>query len=528
MLNIDTRASPDVVYLQLAQMAASDAIEPWMGGSTALQLFSTGTQTRTYDDLILGARKITFGAHEVDLSTQLTRGIRLRTPLVSSPMDTVTEAGMAVAMAEVGGIGIIHYNCSVEHQVEQVCIAKRHVPGQVLIPPTLPPTATVKDLLALKASTGTSSVCITESGKVGARLLGLVCVGDYGLVRDLSTPLSAIMTTDVQTAAEGTLDATKAAEALAASRKGHLPIVNAAGELTSLFTRADLMRAAQLPPRGAPSLSSDGRLLVGASVGTRDSDKERLRQLVEAGIDVVVIDSSQGWSLFQLDMLRHIKREHPGLQIIAGNVINAFQVVELIEAGADALRVGMGSGSICTTQEVCAVGRGQAEAVFECARVAAKFGVPVLADGGVQNGGHITKALALGASTVMCGSLFAGTEEAPGQYVIVDGVRVKKYRGMGSLDAMTQGSEQRYLSDTQSLKIAQGVSGTVRDKGSVRRNVPFLMQAVRQGFQDFGARSVADAHAALAAGELRLRDRTGAALVEGGIHDMHSYTKQAW
>ncbi|KFM29198.1 Inosine-5'-monophosphate dehydrogenase, partial [Auxenochlorella protothecoides] len=358
-------------------------------GSTALQLFSTGTQTRTYDDLILGARKITFGAHEVDLSTQLTRGIRLRTPLVSSPMDTVTEAGMAVAMAEVGGIGIIHYNCSVEHQVEQVCIAKRHVPGQVLIPPTLPPTATVKDLLALKASTGTSSVCITESGKVGARLLGLVCVGDYGLVRDLSTPLSAIMTTDVQTAAEGTLDATKAAEALAASRKGHLPIVNAAGELTGLFTRADLMRAAQLPPRGAPSLSSDGRLLVGASVGTRDSDKERLRQLVEAGIDVVVIDSSQGWSLFQLDMLRHIKREHPGLQIIAGNVINAFQ-------------------------EVCAVGRGQAEAVFECARVAAKFGVPVLADGGVQNGGHITKALALGASTVMCGSLFAGTEEAPG------------------------------------------------------------------------------------------------------------------
>jgi IMP dehydrogenase len=227
-------------------------------------------------------------------------------------------------------------------------------------------------------------------------------------------------------------------------------------------------------------------------------------------------------------MIRHIKRAHPGLDVIAGNVVTGAQARRLIEAGADGLRVGMGSGSICTTQEVCAVGRGQATAVFQAARVANALGVPVIADGGVQNSGHVTKALALGASAVMCGSLFAGTLEAPGEYVTVNGVRAKRYRGMGSLEAMQKGSESRYHSDTQALKIAQGVSGVVKDKGSVRRTLPFLAQAVKQGFQDLGVKDIAGARAALYGGGMRMEGRTGAAQAEGGVHDMLAFDKRPW
>ncbi len=247
------------------------------------------------------------------------------------------------------------------------------------------------------------------------------------------------------------------------------------------------------------------------------------------GIDAVVLDSSQGESTYQVAMVSHLKRAHPGLDVICGNVVTGRQARTLIEAGADGLRVGMGSGSICTTQEVCAVGRGQASAVFHVSRVANAAGVPTIADGGIQNSGHIVKALSLGASTVMCGSLFAGTDEAPGDFfTLAGGVRVKSYRGMGSLEAMAKGSEARYLSDTQALKIAQGVAGTVRAKGSVRSSVPFLAQAVRQGFQDMGVRSIAGARAAIAAGAARLEVRSGAAQAEGGVHDLQSFEKVRW
>ena len=263
-------------------------------------------------------------------------------------------------------------------------------------------------------------------------------------------------------------------------------------------------------------------------MGTREGDKARVAALVEAGVDAVILDSSQGDSVFQVSMIEHIKAVHPNVKVIAGNVVTRAQARRLIDAGCDSLRVGMGSGSICTTQEVCAVGRGQATAVYHVAREARLRGIPIIADGGIQNSGHITKALALGASCVMCGSLFAGTWEAPGRFVVVDGVRVKAYRGMGSLDAMKQGSSTRYLGDKQKLQIAQGVAGTVRDKGSVRKTIPFLAQAVKQGFQDFGARSLARAHELLDDGSLRMECRSGAAQAEGGIHDMHSYQKKSW
>lgn len=446
-------------------------------------------------------------------------------------MDTVTEANMAIAMASVGGMGFIHYNNTLEEQLAQVTAAKRHTPGFVVQPAVLRADATVMDLIDLKATKGFGSACITDTGKIGGKLLGIVSSRDYDFVTDAHTPLLEIMTplADLETLSEESASQEAAMQAFKACKHGKLPVVDGDGGLVALATRAVFKESAKYPSGGAPSVGPDGRLLVGAAVGTRDSDKERIRVLRDIGnVDVVVLDSSQGDSTFQLEMLSHIKREHPNLDVICGNVVTAVQAARLIEAGADGLRVGMGSGSICTTQEVCAVGRGQATAVYHTSRMANTLGVPIIADGGIQNSGHIVKALALGASAVMCGSMFAGTTEAPGDYITISGVRVKKYRGMGSLEAMTKGSEARYHSDTQNLKIAQGVSGTVRDKGSVKVNVPFLVQAVKQGFQDLGAKNMGEAHGALYGGRQRLEVRTGAAQAEGGVHDMHSFDKRAW
>ena len=499
-------------------------------GYPASKLFGQGT-SYTYDDVIFLPGHIDFGAHDVDLSSHITRNIKLRTPLVSSPMDTVTEANMAIAMASVGGMGFIHYNNTIEEQVAHVSAAKTHTPGFVVQPAVLKPTATVMDLLDLKASKGFGSACITDTGAIGGKLLGLVSSRDYDFVSDAHTPVTEVMTAtgDLETLNDAQVSQEAAMNAFKSCKHGKLPVIDSNGNLVALATRAVFKESAKFPSGGAPSVGPDGQLLVGAAIGTRESDRERVRALRDVGhVDVVVLDSSQGDSTYQLEMLSHIKREHPNLDVICGNVVTSVQAARLIEAGADGLRVGMGSGSICTTQEVCAVGRGQATAVFQTSRLANTLGVPIIADGGIQNSGHIVKALALGASTVMCGSMFAGTAEAPGDFITISGVRVKKYRGMGSLEAMTKGSEARYHSDTQNLKIAQGVSGTVRDKGSVRVNVPFLVQAVKQGLQDLGAKGVAEAHVALYTGKQRLESRTGAAQAEGGVHDMHSYDKRAW
>ncbi|KAK9809215.1 hypothetical protein WJX72_011502 [[Myrmecia] bisecta] len=496
-------------------------------GFSARQLFGQG-YSYTYDDVIFHPGHINFGAHEVDLTTNLTRKIKLSTPIVSSPMDTVTEAAMAIVMATCGGIGFVHYNMTLEEQVQNVARVKRHKPGYVVTPAVMSPQNTIADLEALKASKGFGSVCVTDTGAVGGKLLGIVTTRDYDFVADRRTSLDEIMTRDVETAPEGT-SAEEAKSLLLQNKRGKLPIVNSQGQLVALATRSLFKESRQYPKAGPPSTDSQGRLLVGAGVGTRDDDKRRVDALRESSnIDAIILDSSQGDSTYQLEMVSHVKRAHPDLQVICGNVVTSAQARRLIEGGADGLRVGMGSGSICTTQEVCAVGRGQATAVYQVSRLASSLGVPTIADGGIQNSGHIVKALALGASTVMCGSLFAGTAEAPGEYFTVNGARVKKYRGMGSLEAMAKGSETRYHSDTQSLKIAQGVSGTVKDKGSIRRTVPFLVQAVRQGFQDLGARDLQAARDMLHNGAMRVECRTGAAQAEGGVHDMHSFDKVRW
>ncbi|XP_058096076.1 inosine-5'-monophosphate dehydrogenase-like [Magnolia sinica] len=492
-------------------------------GFSATRLFNQGF-SYTYDDVIFLPHYIDFPTDAVSLSTKLSRNIDLTIPCVSSPMDTVSESSMAVAMAALGGISILHYNNTPSEQSSLIRSAKsRRIPF-ISDPIFKSPSDPIDSVSEFATS---PCIFVTQSGTSKSKLLGVVSRSDWDELKDKDAPVSDYMS-PAPVSAPSSYSFEQAAGVLAAQKLDYLTLVSNGEEVVDLVTANDVERIQGLPKLGLPSLGTDGEFMVGAAVGTREQDKERLELLVKAGADVIVLDSSQGNSIYQIEMIKYVKRTYPGLDVIGGNVVTAYQAQNLIQAGVDGLRVGMGSGSICTTQEVCAVGRGQATAVYKVASVAERGGVPIIADGGIANSGHIVKALVLGASTVMMGSFLAGSNEAPGVYEYQGNRRIKKYRGMGSLEAMAKGSDARYLGDTAKLKIAQGVVGAVPDKGSVLKFIPYTMQAVKQGFQDLGASSLQSAHDLLSSGVLRLEVRSGAAQVEGGVHDLVFYEKKSF
>ncbi len=473
----------------------------------------------TYDDFILLPGYIDCPLSGILLETKLTRDIAIKIPVVSSPMDTVTEGRMAIYMALLGGIGIIHYNNTVEEQVAEVKKAKRFENGFIMDPVVLSPEHRISDVDAIKREHGFSGIPITQDGEVGGKLVGIVTGRDIDFEPDRTKKLRDVMTTDLVTGPVG-ITLVEGNRILRESKKGKLPLVDEDGNLVCLMSRTDLRKNQDFP---LASKDEAKQLLVGAAVGTHADDRERMEAVVEAGADVIVLDSAQGFSTFQVDMIRWAKGKYPGLQIIAGNVVTTGQCAGLIEAGADALRVGMGSGSICITQETVAVGRSQASAVYYCSRFCRQKGVPVIADGGITSIGHVAKALAIGGSAVMLGSLLAGTEEAPGEYFYESGVKVKRYRGMGSPEAIAARGARRYMERDEAIKVAQGVSGTVVDKGSVVDYVPYLMQGLRHALQDVGCNSIAELYEASVAGRVRFEQRTPSARVEGGVHGLHSF-----
>lgn len=439
----------------------------------------------TFDDVLLVPNKSEILPREVSVKTQLTKKIALNIPLMSAGMDTVTESKMAIAMAREGGIGIIHKNMTIEQQANEVDKVKRQENGVITDPIFLTEDNTLQDAENLMAQYRISGVPITNNGK----LIGIITNRDMIFETDYEKKISEIMTKENLITAPQNTTVEQAKEILKKHKIEKLPLVDSEGYLKGLITMKDIEKV-----RMYPNAAKDdkGRLLCGAGVGVTGNMMERIEALVNAQVDVIVLDTAHGHSKGVLDAVKKIKETYPELQVIAGNVATAEAVEDLIKAGADCVKVGIGPGSICTTRVVAGVGVPQLTAVMDCAEMGRKYGIPVIADGGLKYSGDIVKALAAGASVAMLGSLFAGCEEAPGEMEIYQGRSYKVYRGMGSLGAMEKGSSDRYFQNGTKKFVPEGVEGRVAYKGVVADTLYQLIGGIRSGMGYLGAATLED------------------------------------
>lgn len=464
----------------------------------------------TFDDVLLLPAESDILPKSVETSTRLTRNITINIPIVSAAMDTVTEARMAIAMAASGGLGFIHKNLTIEEQAAEVHKVKKYESAVVGDPITIEPEARLSSAVALMRENGISGIPVTRQGK----LVGILTNRDLRFEKNLEQKVEAVMTTRLVTAREGvTIEDAKVL--LHQHRIEKLLVVNAAFELRGLITIKDIEKVQQHPNAAKDKL---GRLLCGAAVGVGPDREARIHALLKAGADVITIDTAHGHSLGVIEAVRATKANFKGIELVAGNVATAEAAEALCAAGVDAVKVGIGPGSICTTRVVAGVGVPQITAVDECVRAAEKHGVPVISDGGVKYSGDLVKALAAGASSVMIGSLLAGTEEAPGDVILYQGRSYKSYRGMGSLGAMKKGSKDRYfqadVSDADKL-VPEGIEGRVPYKGSIEMTLYQLVGGLRSGMGYLGCKTIP---------ELRAKPRfvriSSSGLRESHVHDV--------
>jgi IMP dehydrogenase len=439
----------------------------------------------TFDDVLLVPQYSEVLPSDTDVSTRLTRLIRLNIPLVSAAMDTVTESELAKALAREGGIGIIHKNLSIKEQAHQVEVVKRTENGVIENPVVIHPEDTVFNALKLMAEYKIGGFPVVDAE---GHLVGLLTNRDVRFERDIKKKVKELMTPRQKLiVAKPGISLEKAKEILHKNRIEKLPLVDENNKLVGLITIKDVLSVIEHPNAAR---DQKGRLLVGAAVGTGKDTFERVEALVKAGVDVIVVDTAHGHSKKVIETVKAIKKAYPELQVIAGNVATSEATEELIRAGADAIKVGIGPGSICTTRIVAGIGVPQLTAILDCARVAKKYDIPLIADGGIRYSGDIVKALAAGAESVMLGSIFAGTEESPGETVLYQGRKYKVYRGMGSIGAMKSGSADRYFQSENQKFVPEGVEGMVPYKGAVKDVVYQLVGGLRAGMGYVGAKTI--------------------------------------
>ena len=480
----------------------------------------------TFDDVLLVPQHSMVMPYQVDVSTRFTRNIRLNVPLVSAAMDTVTESRLAIAMAQHGGLGVIHKNLSIEEQASEVDRVKRSESGMIVNPITLSPTNKIYEALELMKKYHISGVPITDDGSKEGKLVGILTNRDLRFETNVARPIADVMTREnlITVPVGTTLDAAR--EILHQHKIEKLLVVDRDFRLKGLITVKDIQKAVKYPGASKDSL---GRLRVGAAVGVARDTMDRAEALVAASVDVLVVDTAHGHAQGVLDMVRTLRRRFPEVDLIAGNVATAEATDALIGLGVDAVKVGIGGGSICTTRVIAGIGVPMITAVMECGRAAAAHDIPIIADGGIRFSGDITKAIAVGASTTMIGNLFAGTDESPGELILYQGRSFKEYRGMGSIGAMRRGSRDRYFQDEFDLDapggsdklVPEGIEGRVAHKGSVAALIYQLVGGLRAGMGYCGARNIATLQR-----EARLIRITQAGVRESHVHDV-AITKEA-